>query len=335
MGENNLPCVLSFLIKNNSMIVRRNKYFSEEKKEKKKRELTPAQLGLVAAGTLIGGKAITDKANRITYNNALNSFDKNTSKNAKSVTKKIIEEARSKGIKFRNIEGGEIDMGGSPAGYLGVPFSRMARKAIKILRKKDPNIREGIDEEIRNNNLNFVGKDMVVVKKGAQLAPDMIGHEVGHAYNCVKGRESSPVGRVAHNLMPIYKLSNPLAMGLHGMRQGYKRERDKARGKKSGFWTKHGAVVLPAALNAPALISEAAASSRALKLMKKHGADKDTLNLGKKNLLNAFGSHLSVKSVPVVAGLSGHYLGRAIGKYRFKDNNKNSNKKKKDDSEKK
>lgn len=299
------------------MIILQRRLFSSKKKseeEEKEDELSPEDLMLAGAGTYIGGRKITKHLHKKSGDYV--SRTRNNSPNAETVRNRIIKEAKGRGIQFYDIPSGS-------SAYAGAPPARMARK--KLDKYGSPVVKR---EVAKHPVAKHVGKDAILVNRNSKTMRDVdvIAHEVGHAYNSVKGRPSTVIGRTSHVIDPISKLTvgpstkkgrnrSDAAMFLHGVVQGVKKENNKKDGKKDSKWTKYGSVALPLTLAAPALISEAAASRRAMKLLKKHGADKATKRLARKRLGAAWGTYGFKYARPVIAGGSGELVGRGIGKY--------------------
>ena len=79
--------------------------------------------------------------------------------------------------------------------------------------------------------------------------------------------------------------------------------------------------LIGASVSVPVLISEAAASRKGLKTLKKLGASKELLKSARKDLGNAYGTYLSASLKPVASEIGGHGLGVAYGIAREKKNN--------------
>lgn len=296
------------------MIIKRNKFFSKRKK-KESQESSPEKLALAGVGTYVGGKTgaalLKYKLNRDIDRTVINS------PNEKAVKRKLINEAKDRGIQFYWTS--------EDTHYAGSPAARRIRRDIDKLIEKHPELKKEFEKDPRNRH---IGKDHVLINKQlpADRSVDTIAHEVGHAYNSVKGRPSSIAGRISHKLTPISNSTVGLdskkgrrnvdaALFLHGVAQGIKKENNKKDGKKDGNWTKYGSIALPLALAAPSLVAEGAASRSAMKLIKKHGADKTTKRLAKKKLTSAWGTYAAHFARPIAAGGSGELVGRGIGKY--------------------
>lgn len=300
------------------MIILQRRLFSSKKKKSKKEEendeLSPEDLMLAGVGTYSGGRGISKHLHKKSSDYV--SRTRNNSSNAETVRNRVIKEAKGRGIQFYDIPSGS-------SAYAGAPPARRAKK--KLDKYASPEVKR---EVAKHPVAKHVGKDAVLINKnaGTMRDVDVIAHEVGHAYNSVKGRPSTVVGRASHVIDPISKLTvgpstkkgrnrSDAAMFLHGVVQGVKKENNKKDGKKDSKWTKYGSVALPLTLAAPALISEGAASRRAMKLLKKHGADKATKRLARKRLGAAWGTYGFKYARPVIAGGSGELVGRGIGKY--------------------
>jgi hypothetical protein len=77
-----------------------------------------------------------------------------------------------------------------------------------------------------------------------------------------------------------------------------------------------------AAISAPLLITEGAASTKGLKMMKKAGASKQLMKAAKRDLGNAFGTYATMAAKPIASELGGHGLGVSYGIVREKQNKK-------------
>lgn len=133
----------------------------------------------------------------------------------------------------------------------------------------------------------------------------MIAHEMGHAHYSRNGR-AGKLGKWAHKAYLGGSTGGVIYPGISGIGVGVasgisKAERE-SEGKKENKVMKHLHHATVAATSAPMLTSEAAASLKGLRLMKKAGADKKILKRARKDLTTAFGSYATAAAMNAGVG---------------------------------
>ena len=100
-----------------------------------------------------------------------------------------------------------------------------------------------------------------------------------------------------------------------GFGTGYRAGKKEAEtGEKESVASKllPGAVVLTP--NTPALVSEAAASKRGIKLMKEAGASKNVIKHAKRGYTYSYGTYALAPAIALTASYGSHALGKLAGK---------------------
>lgn len=204
--------------------------------------------------------------------------------------------------------------------------SRISSKEEKVLRKKLLKDARESGAEVKEWRLPSSGynsrKDRITLGQNADAAT--VAHEMGHREHLRPGGSGSIIGKAAHKvgglskvtLHPKHPLGKTIRGGIfiNGVHSGYKKEKNKKEGKKTGIVTKTKSVALPAALMSPLLIAEASASRKGYKMLKKSGASKEFLKAARKRYRNAYGTYVASSTSPVLAGVSGELVGRGLGK---------------------
>lgn len=310
------------------MILKR-KFFSkkEKKEEDKKNLLIGAGVGAVAGAAT---KPIVAGANSHFMKKLLDSKRISESEN-KELKGKLEKELKSQGTEIIKTNAGN-------SAFVGTPEARGMRKLWEKFKKSNPKAAEEIKSQVvdqleshpMGEIVPHMGKDAVVMGKGRLADADILAHEIGHSKYSVKGRSKNLLAKGAHKLMAPSKLAvmagNPVA-GAVGYKSGLEAAKKKANGEKESLWDKTKSVAIPAAMAAPLLISEGAASVKGYKLLKKAGASKEALKLTRKSLGNAWGTYATVASAPVVVGEASRLVGKAVGKKKY-GKNKNDEKEK-------
>ena len=253
----------------------------------------------------------------------------------KALTKKLVEKAKKQGIKVVDAPGG-----GNSA-YFGMEGSQKLRKRAKkiynIIKKKNPEAAENFKdfaEEFGESAVKaqgmpgtgkYLGKDVVALGDGKLSGADVLSHELGHsalgAGKIGKGRSKDIVGKAGHKLYRIGSLgmtgAGSVASGVIGYKSGLKAAKLESEGKKEKTWDKIKSVAIPAAMVAPVLVAEGAASRHGIKLLKEAGASKEALKGAKKNLGKAWGTYAAKGAVPVVTGAGARAIGKSVGRERY------------------
>lgn len=148
----------------------------------------------------------------------------------------------------------------------------------------------------------------------------LLSHELGHAAHYAEGRGGSAVGKIAHKLYdPRIIKGVSTASFVNGIHSGIKSEKAKIKGEKESKWNRTKSVVVPVALNAPMLISEAAASKKGIDLLKKSGASKKLVSKSKQRLGAAYSTYLARATKDTIKGEVGRHVGKGYVKYTNKD----------------
>lgn len=285
------------------MIILRSKMYSEDKEEEKKKrrkekEKAKKAIAVGTAGGTIGAIGVSGAINAA-EGNKYQKHERVVTKDSQEINEKLRSRARQMGI---NIKGG-----GS-----------------SYYNPKDDTI------TISSNN------------------PATLAHELGHA-SMRKNRSHDPIGKLVHtkpaNIVSRgyinlsagaggygpYKIAKAANLGL-GISQGYKAAKKEEEGDEKAS-KKHlrRSVTIPAALAAPALIQEAAASRKGLKYLRESGASEETMKNARRTLGHAFGTYAGAAAMPILTSASGAAIGYGVGKLKSKKKSKKS--KKKDDED--
>ena len=204
--------------------------------------------------------------------------------------------------------------------------SRISSKEEEVLRKKLLKDAKESGAKVKEQGLSRSGynfrKDRIIL--GQKADASTVAHEMGHREYMRPGGSGNIIGKAAHKVgglsrvtqHPKRRLGKTIRGGIfiNGVHSGYKKEKDKKEGKKTGIVTKTKSIALPAALMSPLLIAEASASRKGYKMLKKSGASKEFLKAARKRYRNAYGTYVASSTSPVLAGVSGELVGRGLGK---------------------
>jgi len=145
-------------------------------------------------------------------------------------------------------------------------------------------------------------------------------HEVGHSRHTFGREGASKIGKAAHSiyLNPTYqKIALPgknapsLASLSAGFASGYNSVKKERKGEKESKLSKYGPTVAAAAISAPMILSEAAASKKGLQLLKEAGADKKLLSQMRNQYLKTGGTYVTGSLINPSLTLVGRGLGKA------------------------
>lgn len=308
------------------LILSRKEFSSKKKNSKKKNEDrgdgTAEYAGAVGAG--VAGTAGVVGANIHFGKNLMNS--KVTAKDEKAISEALKKRAKSQGIEF-------VDLPDFPnSAYVGGDAAKKQKdhytKKLNEMRKQGKGKQADMIEKELNRRSGGVykhlGDDKVVLGKGSLSQADVLSHEIGHAQYMKKGRSKNIIAKGAHKTyVPSKILSTTIPGGVisaaNGFASGVKSEKAKQEGKKESTWNKVRHVAVPAAMAAPMLVAEAAASRKGLKMMKEAGASKELMKQSKKRLGSAFGTYASMSALNGVAGVSGRLAGKGYAKRKKKE----------------
>jgi len=218
---------------------------------------------------------------------------------------------------------------------------------------------------VTKNHNAYKGDGLIVLSKDTvdQGRFGTLAHEMGHAYHT--NNKKSKLGRAIHNLSakideeyvisaigpvrnkrkidPDYakeSLTDQLrrvadknrrfvgstASGLSGVAAGYKAEEEKEKGnKKKARLISAGSLAVPVLGHTPELGREISASSKAMKMIKKAGANKQQIRGARKSLGYALGTYGVGLGKNLIINSGGQLVGK--GAYKL------THKKKKEDKE--
>ena len=314
-------------------LVLSRKNFSSKKKGRENESSGISELSGAGGVVLVGSKA--SKASNKYFNNKLKN-GKIDAKDEKAISEALKKKAASQGI-------GVVDLPDfNNSAYVGGKSIRKAKEntkkklGIDKLRKhgkhKQADAIEKYLDKTTGGLYKHLGEDKVVLGKGHLSKADALSHELGHAQYAVKGRSKNIIAKAAHSAYaPSKVLSTPNTQGgkginilkshpgavisaTNGFVSGIKAEKAKQRGEKESNWNKISAVAVPAAMAAPMLIAEAAASRKGLKMMKEAGASKELMKQSRRRLGAALGSYATMPGINVAAGVGGRLAGKGLMK---------------------
>ena len=310
----------------------RIKTFSRKKKNKVDDDVKDSAYKLAGAAGIAGSGALL-------YNQA-GKYLENSLKKDKA-TKNSVDVINNL---LKNTEGTKVirdktDISGTGSCYYGdslKDWDKWKNSFTKKLKSRGlPD--EKIKEELSKNVLaTYGGTDTVKLGSGTfnrANARDaaVFAHELGHSKyggyaDLKKADKGGKLGRLAHKLSrntPDFLRKKRVSL-VAGIASGYRGAKQKDEKGKESTLNKVAPYSI-SALNAPILAREASASAKALKLLKKHGADKTTMSKARKTLAAAGLTY----TLPLAYSIAGVTAGRQIGKLAYKfDKKKDSDKKK-------
>lgn len=202
----------------------------------------------------------------------------------------------------------------------------LTEKLIKESGKKGIQIKTIDHPVLKGNAMYHTEKDVVLLGKGKSKfnQADVLAHELGHAEH-YKKRGGSVIGKIAHSgavrfpgALSMYKLREASVLaGVNGYTLGRKVKDQDGKSTTTDKIRR----IAPAAIMAPVLISEAAASRQGLKMLKKAGASKQTMSKARKSLGSALGSYAGLAAVPVGINELGYQLGKKKSSKKEETNN--------------
>lgn len=175
---------------------------------------------------------------------------------------------------------------------------------------KDPKEREKAlnDLNVTKNCLKLGGKGGYIVDKDLHRG-DIISHERGHEYY-LDGEGKKKIGGILHKADKSALLNTGLdkiaafASGLNA----------SIEDEKEGALSKYGYLAFPGIRTISKVGSEAAASIKGYKLLKKSGASKEALKESKKNLKAALGTYIGNSITDVGSSILMRQAGKVLGK---------------------
>ena len=285
---------------------------SEKDEKSSKRKALGAGLGIAVVtdvGRGLGQGILMKKADEIRLSEEENS-------KLKSALKKQAKDQGTKIVEFPDLDNSMATEGG----IMGRSFHKLLNKYPKLkedVKKSDPTI-------------EYIGTDTIITGKGRNSDADVLAHELGHTQFAHRKRSKNFIAKAAHELSGLSELGTSnkanVLYAASGFKNGLKSAKAKAEGKKEKTWDKIKSVAVPALVSAPLLISEASASGKGLKMLKKAGASKESMKQAKKALGAAYGAYALQAGGSIASGYTGRLLGKAVGKKKYK-NKEEKNKK--------
>ena len=285
---------------------------SEKDEKSSKRKALGAGLGIAVVtdvGRGLGQGILMKKADEIRLSEEENS-------KLKSALKKQAKDQGTKIVEFPDLDNSMATEGG----IMGRSFHKLLNKYPKLkedVKKSDPTI-------------EYIGTDTIITGKGRNSDADVLAHELGHTQFTHRKRSKNFIAKAAHELSVLSELGTSnkanVLYAASGFKNGLKSAKAKAEGKKEKTWDKIKSVAVPALVSAPLLISEASASGKGLKMLKKAGASKESMKQAKKALGAAYGAYALQAGGSIASGYAGRLLGKAVGKKKYK-NKEEKNKK--------
>ena len=287
---------------------------SEKDKKSSNRKALGAGLGIAVVtdvGRGLGQGILMKKADEIRLSEEENS-------KLKSALKKQAKDQGTKIVEFPDLDNSMATEGGI-----------IARSLHKLLNKY-PELRE--DFKKSDPTTEHIGTDTIILGKGKKSDADVLAHELGHTQFTHRKRSKNFIAKAAHELSGLSELGTSnkanVLYAASGFKNGLKSAKAKAEGKKEKTWDKIKSVAVPALVSAPLLISEASASGKGLKMLKKAGASKESMKQAKKALGAALGAYALQAGGSIASGYAGRLIGKAVGKKKYKNKNKEEKNKK-------
>lgn len=309
-------------------MVKINRFFLEKsfsKKKKKKKEENSSKELAVGAGIGLGGYGA---------NKYFNGKMKDIQKKGISKEQADLYEKLKKTTKSKIYDSGEFKvMGEKNACY--VPENKANRKLSKYTDEQiDKAYDNALKEELEKNSHKYPtekhkqflkenvdyqkktsklrGKSGYIIDKGYKRG-DIFSHELGHGHYYEK-EGSKKLGGVLHKLRGN-KVINHAGLGLAGsLASGINAARHEKNGTEEEKISKYGYLVQPGVRNISLVGSEAAASHKGMKLLKKHGASKKVLKESRGNLGKALGTYAGLAAFDLGTNVAARGLGKYIGR---------------------
>ena len=303
------------------MIILRQYTFS--KKENKDSEKDKKSSNRKALGAGLGIAAVTDVGRRLGQGILIKKADEirlseEENSKLKSALKKQAKDQGTKIVEFPDLDNSMATEGG----IIGRSLHKLLNKYPKLkedFKKSDP-----ITEHI--------GTDTIILGKGKTSDADVLAHELGHTQFIHRKRSKNFIAKAAHEISGLSKLGTSnkanVLYAASGFKNGLKSAKAKAEGKKEKTWDKIKSVAVPALVSAPLLITEASATGKGLKMLKNAGASKESMKQAKKALGAAYGTYALRAGGSIASGYAGRLIGKAVGKKKYKNKNKEEKNKK-------
>ena len=267
--------------------------------------------GINNIGRGIGQGALMKKADEIRLSEEENS-------KLKSALKKQAKDQGTKIVEFPDLDNSMATEGGI-----------IARSLHKLLNKY-PKLKEDLKKS--DPITEHIGTDTIILGKGKKSDADVLAHELGHTQFIHRKRSKNFIAKAAHEISGLSKLGTSnkanVLYAASGFKNGLKSAKAKAEGKKEKTWDKIKSVAVPALVSAPLLITEASATGKGLKMLKNAGASKESMKQAKKALGAALGVYALQAGGSIASGYAGRLIGKAVGKKKYKNKNKEEKNKK-------
>lgn len=262
-------------------------------------------------GKKIGQGALMKKVDEIRLSEEENS-------KLKSALKKQAKDQGTKIVEFPDLDNSMATEGGI-----------IGRSVHKLLNKY-PELRE--DFKKSDPITEHIGTDTIITGKGRNSDADVLAHELGHTQFAHRKRSKNFIAKAAHEISGLSKLGTSnkanVLYAASGFKNGLKSAKAKAEGKKEKTWDRIKSVAVPALVSAPLLITEASATGKGLKMLKNAGASKESMKQAKKALGAALGVYALQAGGSIASGYAGRLIGKAVGKKKYKNKNKEEKNKK-------
>ena len=287
---------------------------SEKDEKSSKRKALGAGLGIAVVtdvGRGLGQGILMKKADEIRLSEEENS-------KLKSALKKQAKDQGTKIVEFPDLDNSMATEGGI-----------IARSLHKLLNKY-PKLKEDVKKS--DPTVEYIGTDTIITGKGRNSDADVLAHELGHTQFTHRKRSKNFIAKAAHEISGLSKLGTSnkanVLYAASGFKNGLKSAKAKAEGKKEKTWDKIKSVAVPALVSAPLLITEASATGKGLKMLKNAGASKESMKQAKKALGAALGVYALQAGGSIASGYAGRLIGKAVGKKKYKNKNKEEKNKK-------
>jgi hypothetical protein len=307
-------------------MVKINRFFLEKSfSKKKKKEKNSSKELVVGAGLGIGGYG----ANKYFHGKMKDIQKKGISKEQADLYEKLKKTTKSK-----IDDSGEFKIMGEKnacyvpehennkklSKYTDEQIDRAYDDAIKKELEKNPHkyptekhkqlLKENANSQKKVAKLR--GKSGYIIDKDYKRG-DILSHELGHGHYHKK-EGSKKLGGVLHKLRGN-KVINHTGLGLAGsLASGINAAKHEKNGTEEEKISKYGYLVQPGARNISLVGSEAAASHKGMKLLKKHGASKKALKESRGNLGKALGTYAGVAAFDLGTNVAARGLGKYIGR---------------------
>jgi hypothetical protein len=188
----------------------------------------------------------------------------------------------------------------------------------KLTKKKKEILKYELDRH--RAVLKTKGKGGFIVDKDLKSG-SILSHEMGHEYY-QNGEGKKKLGGILHKGKSSKLLNNTKVKRLGTLSafvSGMNAAKHEKEGTEEEKISKYGYLVLPGARTITTVGSEAAASHRGLKLLKKHGASKKALKKSRKSLATALGTYIGSSVFDLGTSYLSRSAGKGVGKLIYKE----------------